>query len=177
MNQLKKPQIQAKIQVGVEEIEEMQIDDDGNWAAPSDNFWECYQEEYGQEDEFPCKTTQSPGMEMVGNRDPATEENLEKMDDLEESQDVERPPVDRRVKPSLPGTKTEWHKNGGKTLESARTSLNESERIPAKMANHRRENIYYPFQDKRDYEIGRFLSTLDIPMTRVDEFLKLDFVC
>ncbi len=154
----------------------MQIDDDGNWAAPSDNFWECYQEEYGQEDEFPVNHPESRDGDG-GYRDPATEENLEKMDDLEESQDVERPPVDRRVKPSLPGTKTEWHKNGGKTFGKRKDIFERIRADPSEDGEHRRENIYYPFQDKRDYEIGRFLSTLDIPMTRVDEFLKLDFVC
>ncbi len=132
----------------------MQIDDDGNWAAPSDNFWECYQEEYGQEDEFPVNHPESPGwrwwVQGPGNRrelgeDGWTWRSHRMWRGLQSTAES---------KPSLPGTKTEWHKNGGKTFGKRKDIFERIRADPSEDGEHRRENNYYPFQDKRDYEIG-----------------------
>lgn len=39
------------------------------------------------------------------------------------------------------------------------------------------ENLYYPFADRRDWEVGSFLLTSSLSMKAIDKFLSLDLVC
>jgi hypothetical protein len=45
-----------------------------------------------------------------------------------------------------------------------------------KYSAFRTMNMYYPFSSKAEWELASFLLSSDLPMQKVDEFLKLKLV-
>jgi hypothetical protein len=43
-------------------------------------------------------------------------------------------------------------------------------------AENRRDNLYYPFASKQDWEVGHFLESSTLSMGAIDKFLKLELV-
>lgn len=141
------------------------MDVDGNLAAPSDHYWEQFHDQYLPEE----------GGEGSGDQSDPSGDQMDTVD-LEDGGDNEEPGKDCRVKPSLPRTRTEWHPNGGKTFGKRKDIFEKIQTDPTEDGRSRKSNIYHPFRDEMDYKMGRFFSTLDIPMGKLDEFLQLDFV-
>jgi hypothetical protein len=44
-------------------------------------------------------------------------------------------------------------------------------------ARERRDNLYYPFASRQDWEVAEFLLSSGMSMARIDRFLHLDSVC
>jgi len=145
-----------------DQMDDMWIDHDGNMATPSDDFWEQFREQSLEEDEHGEVEGKGQESGQEGNND-----------DLERVAQVKD---DRRHKPPIPGTRTEWHPHGGKTFGKGRNIFEVIWDDRTERGDRRRENFYYPFRDKVDYGLGRWLSNSDLPMTQIDQFLKLAFV-
>ena len=45
-----------------------------------------------------------------------------------------------------------------------------------KHASHRVQNLYYPFADQEEWELGSFLLRSGMSMQKMDEFLRLKLV-
>lgn len=143
---------------GPEQDFPVEMDLDGNFAAPSDDFWENFQDRYvADEDEVVEEVSHPP----EGAADPPSEPDGE----------------DKRHKPSLPGTRTEWHPHGGRTFGRRKDIFEKIRTDSATDGKTREHNVYHPFRDEMDYQMGRHLSKLNIPMTELDDLLKLKFVC
>lgn len=67
------------------------------------------------------------------------------------------------------------HPTAGAAFGPSLTVL-EDIRLNDKHAKERKNNIYYPFASKVDWEVGSWLSRLNVSMELVDEFFRLDFV-
>ncbi len=71
---------------------------------------------------------------------------------------------------------TESHPSAGKIYGKGRTIMEE---IDDKEAGNseRKNNIFYPFVSRMDFEMGAWLSQSNVSMSQIDDFLKLDYVC
>ena len=153
-----------------QEIElDFEMDCDGNLAEPSDAYWENFHSQFCPDDEEIRDDAPQTGRGIDG----VTGKPIVTGQD-------DRPPSsteeDRRHKPTIPGTRTEWHPHGGKTFGKRKDIFEKIRTDSTEDGKTRHENVYHPFRDGMDYEMARHLSKLNIPMTEVDEWLKLEFV-
>lgn len=70
--------------------------------------------------------------------------------------------------------RVETHPTAGKVFGKARTILEE---INYNSSDERKKNIYHPFISSEDFEVGAWLSQSGAPMSQIDKFLKLPYVC
>lgn len=67
-----------------------------------------------------------------------------------------------------------YHPHAGKTYSYGSTFLDTFNRDP--FAEHRKENIYYPFASRVDWEVALFLLRSPLSKAEIDRFLKLGLV-
>lgn len=84
------------------------------------------------------------------------------------------PASDDDPPPVIPVRCTDKHPTAGQSHGKGQNTL---ERISlAYFVEQRKTNIYYPFQNKDDWEVAAWLSNSNLSMSEIDRFLKLPFV-
>ena len=68
----------------------------------------------------------------------------------------------------------QYYAGASECYGNARTFIDEFDED--KFATFRKDNLYYPFASRSDWEVGSFLHSCGLSMASVDAFLSLDFV-
>lgn len=71
--------------------------------------------------------------------------------------------------------RTETYPSAAKTYGKGRTimqEIDEDNSVP-----EAKNNVYYPFTSRQDFEMGAWLSQSNVSMSQIDDFLKLSYIC
>lgn len=128
--------------------------------------WEDMDEEGGLMDDVPLEWN---GIPLDWEEDFCAQVDHDKHHDGEVHDDDPAALHDDTVDKSQ--VRTEYHSNGG-------TKHGKGKDIFHQIGGdeNRRNNPYFPFSSKSEYQLGSWLSRLKVPMKEVDKFLRLEYV-